>query len=432
MSNPESVFAEDVKRIQSLDIVPSILEIICRTTGMGFSAVARVTDTRWIACAVKDEINFGLKPGGELQLETTICNEIRGHGQAVVIDEVRCDDQFRDHHTPAMYGFQSYISIPIILKDGSFFGTLCAIDPKPFALRSSNMVSMFNLFADLISYHLLTQDQLRETARVLKNTENKLKVSLADNLQYSFISHHTLREPLRKLQLYTDMLERDRSLPDDHKTKKLAAKINKLSRDFSIMIGQLTDFSAIGSTEENHVQVDLDEVIRIVRQRLLLKIMKKKARIESTNLPEIPAIPSQIAQLFYCMLDNALNFSRPGVTPVINIFTETCSADDLLHPEMIPGVAYCKICISDNGIGIDSSHLTEIFRLFSKLNPQNEPEGMGMGLSISKRIIDNHKGAILVKSQPGVGTQFSFILPTVELKAENDSVQKETVAKTEM
>jgi hypothetical protein len=102
---------EDVKRIQELSIVPTILEIICRTTGMGFSAVARVTEDKWIACAVRDQIGFGLQPGGELQLETTICNEIRGHGQPVVIDEVAKDDIFCDHHTPKQYGFQSYISI---------------------------------------------------------------------------------------------------------------------------------------------------------------------------------------------------------------------------------------------------------------------------------------------------------------------------------
>ena len=71
--------------------MPTILEVVCRTTGMGFSAVARVTEDRWIACAVRDEIAFGLKPGGELKLETTICNEIRQSGQLVVIDHVAED-----------------------------------------------------------------------------------------------------------------------------------------------------------------------------------------------------------------------------------------------------------------------------------------------------------------------------------------------------
>src|SRR5437870_9779655 len=100
---------EEVSAIAGIDVIPSILEVVCRSTGMGFSAVARVTEDRWIACAVRDEINFGLVPGGELQIESTICNEIRQSGRLVVIDDVACDATFRNHHTPRTYGFQSYI-----------------------------------------------------------------------------------------------------------------------------------------------------------------------------------------------------------------------------------------------------------------------------------------------------------------------------------
>jgi GAF domain-containing protein len=104
---------------------------VCALTGMGFAAVARVTADRWVVCQLLDRIEFGLKPGDELQIKTTICSEIRESGQCVFIDEVSADPEWRKHHTPAMYGFESYISIPIVLEDGSFFGTLCAIDPAP-------------------------------------------------------------------------------------------------------------------------------------------------------------------------------------------------------------------------------------------------------------------------------------------------------------
>ena len=107
------------------------LEVICRTTGMGFAAVARVTQDRWIACAVCDEIAFGLLPGEELDVKTTIGDEIRDSGRAVVIDHVAESELLHDHHTPRMYGLQSYISmLPIVLPNGAFFGTLCAIDPR--------------------------------------------------------------------------------------------------------------------------------------------------------------------------------------------------------------------------------------------------------------------------------------------------------------
>ncbi|RYZ44505.1 MAG: GAF domain-containing protein, partial [Sphingobacteriales bacterium] len=127
---------------------------------MGFAAVARVTDEKWIACEVRDEISFGLKPGEELLLKTTICNEIRESGDAVVINHVAQDKRFSHHHTPAMYGFQSYISVPITRRDGTFFGTLCAIDPEPRIIDTPEVSGLFTLFADLISFHMDFSDRL--------------------------------------------------------------------------------------------------------------------------------------------------------------------------------------------------------------------------------------------------------------------------------
>ena len=100
-------FEADIAAIDRINAVPTILEVVCRSTGMGFAAVARVTEDRWIACAVRDDIQFGLEPGGELKVETTICHEIRRARQPVIIDHVAEDETFCSHHTPALYGFQS-------------------------------------------------------------------------------------------------------------------------------------------------------------------------------------------------------------------------------------------------------------------------------------------------------------------------------------
>lgn len=124
-------FADDIAAVQHIPEVEAMLGEVCALTGMGFAAVARVTAHRWVVCQLLDKIEFGLKPGDELKIKTTICSEIRASGKCVFIDHVANDPQWRTHHTPALYGFESYISIPIILEDGSFFGTLCAIDPAP-------------------------------------------------------------------------------------------------------------------------------------------------------------------------------------------------------------------------------------------------------------------------------------------------------------
>ena len=118
-----------VELISRIEAIPTILDTVCRVTGMGFAAVARVTDEEWVAYAVRDDINFGLKPGADLKLDTTICNEIRQSLQFVVIPDTLEDSVFRDHHTPRMYGFRSYVSFPVIASNGNMWGTLCAIDP---------------------------------------------------------------------------------------------------------------------------------------------------------------------------------------------------------------------------------------------------------------------------------------------------------------
>src|ERR1700749_2815887 len=117
-------FDRDIQQIGDIAAVPTILDVVSRTTGMGFTAVARVTEDRWITCASRDELAFGLKPGDELKVESTICHEIRQSKEPVVIDDVGQDTAYCNHHTPAQYGFKSYISMPIIMADGSFFGTL--------------------------------------------------------------------------------------------------------------------------------------------------------------------------------------------------------------------------------------------------------------------------------------------------------------------
>ncbi|MBB5710109.1 GAF domain-containing protein [Sphingomonas xinjiangensis] len=138
--------------------VRQILEEVCRLTGMGFAAVARVTEDRWIACQVIDQIQFGMNPGDELGVATTICDDIRKTSQLVVINDATEETEWRSHPTPTLYGFKSYISVPIILSDASFFGTLCAIDPERRDLRGSRIVPIMENFssriAQIIERHL--------------------------------------------------------------------------------------------------------------------------------------------------------------------------------------------------------------------------------------------------------------------------------------
>lgn len=188
-------FRADIDAIANIAAVPTILNVVCRVTGMGFAAVARVTEDRWVCLAVNDEINFGLNPGGELKVETTICHEVRLGRELVVIDHVSEDKVYCGHPTPKMYGFESYISAPIFLKDGSFFGTLCAIDPKPAKLKNPGVIGMFQLFAELIAI------QLEAGRRLAVAEANLLDAQATAKLRDQFIAvlGHDLRNPLASI-----------------------------------------------------------------------------------------------------------------------------------------------------------------------------------------------------------------------------------------
>jgi hypothetical protein len=148
-----------VEEVQAISAVPDILQTLAELTGLGFICVAHVTDTTWTACAVLDRMNFGLKPGDPLDVTTTLCEDVRDTGQAIVIDSVDHSEQYRDHPTLRMYGFQSYFSLPLFRPCGSYFGTLCGIDRAPASLSNASTVRTMRLFAELISKQLRADNE---------------------------------------------------------------------------------------------------------------------------------------------------------------------------------------------------------------------------------------------------------------------------------
>ncbi|MEG3182326.1 GAF domain-containing protein [Sphingomonas sp. LT1P40] len=150
----ELFYQPEVQRVQRIPSVEALLEEVCSVTGMGFAAIAHVTSERWVACQVLDRVEFGLNPGDELDIKTTICDGIRESGRSVFIDQVSLDTEWRRHPIPALYGFESYVSVPIVLPDGNFFGTLCAIDPVATTVRLADVMVQVEAMAQTIAHEL--------------------------------------------------------------------------------------------------------------------------------------------------------------------------------------------------------------------------------------------------------------------------------------
>ena len=232
VKNPEAA----IDAINRIPIINQLLDVICSSTGMGFAAIAKVTEDSWIACTTKDSIEFGLEPGDELQIETTICSEVRKYDQPVFIDEVDKDAIYCDHPAPLKYGFQSYVSVPIYKSDGSFFGTLCAIDPKPAKVKNPATESLFKLFSELISFHLNAIEEMNVSA--LKLAEEKKNSELRE--QFIAILGHDLKNPIATTRMSADILLK---ISQDEIVQRQAGIIKSTTFRMNGLIENILDFA---------------------------------------------------------------------------------------------------------------------------------------------------------------------------------------------
>jgi signal transduction histidine kinase len=431
----EDHFKQDILNIEKISIIPTLLNVICQTTGMGFAAVARFTDDRWITCSVQDNVHFGLKPGDELQVKTTICDEIRRDPKAVIIDNVSEDPQYHNHHTPAMYKLQSYISVPIIRKDGTFFGTLCAIDPKPNSLKEFKVSEMFHLFADLISFHLnaieqetehkivleeksqlleKTVDEKKEIEKLNSDIEKKLiqkNISLermnSELEAFNYISSHDLQEPLRKIQLFTDTIEREEVNNLSEKGKAAFQKIRTSALRMQTLINDLLLYSKTKFDDRKFEVKNITDIAQDVINDLTDEFENKNVVFDIQELGKLSVIEFQFRQLLYNLISNSLKFASPDRDLIITVSAKITNGE---FDKLSPLTKYYKITIADNGVGFDQLYSEKIFGLFQALHTKPS-KSTGIGLTIVKRIVENHKGFIKAKGILNEGAKFEIFIP---------------------
>jgi signal transduction histidine kinase len=385
-------FTEDIAAVNSIRAIPTILDIVCRTTGMRFAAVARVTEDRWIVCSVRDDIAFGLKPGGELKIETTICHEIRQSGQAVIIDNVAEDNVYCAHHTPAMYGLQSYISMPIRLADGSFFGTLCAIDPEPHRLNTPETIRMFEMFAEIIGYHLSAIDRMHSTEATLLD-ERK-----ASGLREQFIAvlGHDLRNPLAAIDGGMHLLLRT---PLNDKATAIITMVRSSVARMAGLIDNVMDFArgrlGGGLTLARDADEPVESTLRQVVEELQTQASGRIIEIRFDITAPVNCDRRRIGQLASNLLGNAIIYGAP---------------DQPIRIEATTTGGQFELFVANAGAPIPSVALAKIFEPFTRGTLRDSQQGLGLGLYISHSIAVAHGGTLDVIST-AAETRFTFRMP---------------------
>ena len=247
-----------------------------------------------------------------------------------------------------------------------------------------------------------------------KNLESKieaLKRSNKDLEEFAYVASHDLQEPLRKLTTFNDRLRHKFSGILDADAHGYLARMTAATQNMRLLIDNLLEFSRISRSTGIFVKTNLDEVIKAVKNDQELLIEETGTIIKNTGLPPLEAISSQMGQLFNNLIGNAIKFRHPLRKPVITISSTQLSFSEKEQRQLSKKKNYVKIIIQDNGIGFEEEYAERIFQLFQRLHAKVEYAGSGIGLSICKKIVENHKGIIYAESVPGNGSSFFIILP---------------------
>ena len=254
-----------------------------------------------------------------------------------------------------------------------------------------------------------TQLQLEEANRQLQMMNKALEESNHDLQQFASIASHDLQEPLRKVQMFSNMLleNNGESLPGD--SRKLLDKILDATRRMKILIVDVLNYSRLSARDRTLETVDLNKVVNELLEDFELIIFEKKAIFRVGELPFIAGNRGQIRQAFQNLLSNALKFTKADQAPLIEITAQAVA--EKYAQQSAANNRFNLIRVKDNGIGFEEKYLENIFALFERLHTKDKFEGTGIGLAIARKIIEKHGGAITARSKIGTGAEFLIWLP---------------------
>jgi signal transduction histidine kinase len=389
---PQNI-AKAVAAMGRIDAVPTLLAVLCETTGMRFAVVARVTGKSWTACAVRDDIQLGVKVGGQLALRTNLAFELQASRAPIVVEHASSDPRYRTDSDPKMFQIESYISVPILLPGGRYFGNLCALDSRPIEVARPHILSMFSRFAALIASEL--EHQLQREQEQIALLDARAASELRD--QFLAILGHDLRNPLQAVLATAELLERKLAYPAH---AELASRIKMNAHRMSLLIDDVLDFAR--GRLGGGIGVELTEVQNINTGLTTVVQELQDAQPESKIISSISVDRSvrcdlgRLQQVASNLLANALTHGQQHA-PVK--FTAHADDKDLI------------LQVWNAGDPIPSESINKIFEPFWRHSVSGNRNGLGLGLHICSQIVRAHEGQISVTSTAAHGTLFTARLP---------------------
>lgn len=231
----------------------------------------------------------------------------------------------------------------------------------------------------------------------------QLQRSNEDLQQFAHVASHDLKEPVRKIRTYGLRLQNELGAGAIERSSEFAEKILESASRMSTMIDGVLTYSSMTELKEENSILDLNRILSDICKDLEMLIEQKHAIIRFHALPQLEGVEVLIYQLFYNLINNSLKFSKKSERPVIDIQATTSLDED--------GEDHYTIVVADNGIGFEPDFNYKIFDAFARLNSKTSYDGSGLGLALSKKIVERHGGTITANGSTGVGAVFTITLP---------------------
>jgi PAS domain S-box-containing protein len=283
--------------------------------------------------------------------------------------------------------------VPILLKN-KLWGLLIAHQCSHPREWTSWETELLRQLADQIGI-ALAQAQLLE-----KETRQRQELARSNEelQQFAFIASHDLQEPLRKIKTFGERLQATCEEALTEQGRDYLDRMQNAVRRMQALIEDLLTLSRVTTRAQPFQKVNLNQITQEVLSDLEVRILQTQGRVEVGELPTVNADPLQMRQLLQNLIGNALKFHRKEEPPVVRVYSQDT-------------VENCQLIVEDNGIGFDEKYLDRIFHVFQRLHGRNEYEGTGIGLAISRKIVERHGWSITAQSQVGQGAKFIVSLP---------------------
>lgn len=273
-----------------------------------------------------------------------------------------------------------------------------------FVSEGNGSRRMIGITRDITALRNFENEQARNI-RELNRSNRELE-------EFAYVASHDLQEPIRKISMFCDRLKTKLAGAVDAESEQFLDRIQFASSSMRELVDNLLEYSRANRGTHTFTQIDLNKIFNQVLADLELKISETRSTIELVgNLPAIDGVETEIKQVMTNLLGNAIKFRKHGKPASIRVECAPLTSAEKNKHNLNGDQAYYRIDFSDQGVGFDSQDAYKIFEIFQRLHSKTAYPGSGIGLSICKKIVENHNGIIFANSSPGHGSTFTVILP---------------------